>query len=73
MADKPDVKVRVLVAHGGHRPNHVITLSASEAKALKASGHVDDDADAVAWAEANEPQPEHAPEPAAQVAAEAEA
>jgi hypothetical protein len=50
-------KVRVLRAHEKHRPNHVITLDAKAAAAAVKDGWADDDADAVAYAEKNEPQP----------------
>jgi len=56
-AAKGGKKVRVLVAHEEHLPNHVITLSASDAAAAVKAGWADDDAAAVAYAEANEPQP----------------
>ncbi|WP_010186010.1 hypothetical protein [Sphingomonas sp. PAMC 26605] len=64
MADKiedapaSDVKVRVLLKHKDHLPNHVITLSAAAAKVAVKAGWADDDADGVAYAEANELQPE---------------
>ena len=57
MADKANVKVRVLVAHEEHLPNHVITLSADDAAAAVTEGWADDNAAAVAYALANEPQP----------------
>jgi hypothetical protein len=56
MADKA-TKVRVLIAHDGHLPNHVILLSAPEAKAAVVDGWADDSAEGVAYAEAHEPQP----------------
>lgn len=57
MASKPGTKVRVLIAHQGHLPNHVILLSTGEAKAAVADGWADDSAEGVAYAEANEAQP----------------
>jgi hypothetical protein len=46
-------KVRVLIAHDEHLPNHVITVPAS----VDTKGWGDEDGDAIAYAEANEPQP----------------
>ena len=57
MADNAKVKVRVLVAHGDHLPNHVITLAADDAAAAVKEGWADDNAAAVAYALKNEPQP----------------
>jgi len=51
------VKVRVLLAHGAHLPNHVINLPADEVKAAVEEGWADDNPRAVAYAEEHEPQP----------------
>jgi len=66
MADKANTKVRVLRAHEEHLPNHVITLTPAEVKSAIDAGWADDDADAVAYAEANEPQPGASPAPASE-------
>jgi len=47
-------KVRVLVATGDALPNHVIHV----AEGTDLTGWADDTPEAVAYAEANEPQPE---------------
>jgi hypothetical protein len=70
MAEKA-TKVRVLIAHDVHLPNHVIPLSAAEAKAAVADGWADDSAEGVAYAEANEPQPDGAAPAPAEAPAEA--
>jgi hypothetical protein len=58
MADKKDLtEVRVLRAFDDHQPNHVISLGGDELKARLDAGDVDDNAAAVAYAKANEPQP----------------
>ena len=71
MATNPDaaaaksggkVKVRVQRHHEDLIPNQIISLSAKEAEAAKTEGWGDPDPDAVAYAEANETQPEAAPE-----------
>jgi hypothetical protein len=53
-----NTEVRVLRHHEDFVPNQVISLSADEAKAAKEGGWADPDPAAVAWAKANEPQPE---------------
>ena len=59
-APASDVKVRVLLKHENHLPNHVVTLSAAAAKAAVKAGWACDDADGVAYAEEHEPQPKPA-------------
>lgn len=54
------LKVRVLLKHEDHLPNHVINLSAADAKAAVNAGLACDDAVGVAYAEEHEPQPKSA-------------
>lgn len=53
-------KVRVLIAHGDHLPNHVLTLSIEDAAQAVEDGWADDNPAAVAYALKHEPQPETA-------------
>jgi hypothetical protein len=48
MADK---KARVIREHEGHKINDVVTLSETELKSAKNDGWVDDDPEAVKYAE----------------------
>ncbi|SPB16520.1 hypothetical protein NOV72_03719 [Caballeronia novacaledonica] len=51
MAEAKTTKARVLVASEHGEPNDVVELDAGTLKAAKAAGVVDDDADAVKYAE----------------------
>ena len=51
-------KIRVLIAHEEHLPNHVLSLPEAEAKVAVKAGWADDDDAGVAYAEKNEPQPD---------------